>query len=93
MHFNSKCILIVGLSATQLSDPQEIVNAFKQAELSELESMRQLRSKNISAIKINEESGVSMLDCELCKEQFQPGIYNEGLKAVLGFWSDFSEMV
>merc|ERR1712130_1040043 len=62
-----------GLSATQLSDPQEIVNAFKQAELSELESMRQLRSKNISAIKINEESGVSMLDCELCKEQFQPG--------------------
>merc|ERR1719228_531299 len=62
-----------GLSAVQLSDPQEIVNAFKQAELSELESMRQLRSKNISAIKINEESGVSMLDCELCKEQFQPG--------------------
>jgi len=65
--------IFAGLSATQLSDPQEIVNAFKQAELSELESMRQLRSKNISAIKINEESGVSMLDCELCKEQFQPG--------------------
>merc|ERR1711915_690269 len=65
--------IFAGLSATQLSDPQEIVNAFKQAELSELESMRQLRSKNISAIKIDEESGVSMLDCELCKEQFQPG--------------------
>merc|ERR1712098_372679 len=51
--------IFAGLSATQLSDPQEIVNAFNQAELSELESTRQLRSKNISAIKINEESGVS----------------------------------
>merc|ERR550525_2217113 len=41
--------IFAGLSATQLSDPQEIVNAFKQAELSELSSMKSLRSKNQTA--------------------------------------------
>ena len=32
-----------GLSATQLSDPQEIVNAFKQAEQAELVGLREVR--------------------------------------------------
>merc|ERR550517_1824870 len=62
--------IFAGLSATQLSDPQEIVNAFKQAELSELESMKRLRERNIEAAI--EETTV-MLDCELCKELFTPG--------------------
>lgn len=62
--------IFAGLSATQLSDPQEIVNAFKQAELSELEGMKRLRERNIEAAR--EESTV-MLDCELCKELFTPG--------------------
>merc|ERR1719410_843195 len=59
-----------GLSAVQLSDPQEIVNAFKQAELSELSSMKSLRSKNMAAER---DEASALLDCELCKEQFQPG--------------------
>ena len=62
--------IFAGLSATQLSDPQEIVNAFKQAELSELEGMKRLREKNIEVAK---EETVVMLDCELCKELFSPG--------------------
>merc|ERR1719445_2238768 len=62
--------IFAGLSSTQLSDPQEIVNAFKQAELSELSSMRELRSKNQAA---GREENSALLDCELCKEQFQPG--------------------
>ena len=33
-----------GLSATQLSDPQEIVNAFKQAEQAELVGLREVRA-------------------------------------------------
>merc|ERR1712079_711254 len=59
-----------GLSAVQLSDPQEIVNAFKQAEQAELVSMRELRDKNLAADRVE---GNCMLDCELCREQFQPG--------------------
>jgi histone demethylase JARID1 len=35
-----------GLSASQLSDPQEIVNAFKQAEQAELAAMKELRERN-----------------------------------------------
>lgn len=62
--------IFAGLSASQLSDPQEIVNAFKQAELSELEGMKRLREKNIEAAK---EENTVMLDCELCKELFTPG--------------------
>lgn len=62
--------IFAGLSAIQLSDPQEIVNAFKQAELSELESMKQLREKNSN---IERGEGSAMLDCELCREQFLPG--------------------
>merc|ERR1712106_493622 len=63
-----------GLSAVQLSDPQEIVNAFKQAEQAELVSMRQLREKNLSSeTREDENKAVCMLDCELCREQFQPG--------------------
>merc|ERR1719461_740424 len=62
--------IFAGLSSTQLSDPQEIVNAFKQAELSELSSMRALRSKNQAA---GRDENAALLDCELCKEQFQPG--------------------
>merc|ERR1719410_2557900 len=61
--------IFAGLSATQLSDPQEIVNAFKQAELSELDNMRLLRSRNIESA----DTAGALLDCELCKEQFQPG--------------------
>ena len=61
--------IFAGLSATQLSDPIEIVNAFKQAELSELSSMRNLRTKNQTAEK---DENSALLDCELCKEQFQP---------------------
>ena len=34
-----------GLSATQLSDPQEIVNAFKQAEQAELVGVREVRGE------------------------------------------------
>jgi len=59
-----------GLSAVQLSDPQEIVNAFKQAEQNELVSMRDLRDKNLAMDRVE---GNCMLDCELCREQFQPG--------------------
>merc|ERR1719220_2546423 len=62
--------IFAGLSSTQLSDPQEIVNAFKQAELTELSSMRALRSKNQAA---GRDENSALLDCELCKEQFQPG--------------------
>ena len=40
-----------GLSASQLSDPQEIVNAFKQAEQAELAAMKELREKNTSLEK------------------------------------------
>ena len=39
-----------GLSATQLSDPQEIVNAFKQAEQAELVGVREVRGGNISIL-------------------------------------------
>ena len=62
--------IFAGLSSTQLSDPQEIVNAFKQAELNELSSMRAVRRKNQTA---ETEENSALLDCELCKEQFQPG--------------------
>lgn len=56
-----------GLSAVQLSDPQEIVNAFKQAELVKL---REVRARNTEAAK---EEKRPLLDCELCREQFPPG--------------------
>ena len=66
--------IFAGLSATQLSDPQEIVNAFKQAELSELETMKNVRARNLEAMKAAEDGAApALLDCELCKEQFQPG--------------------
>ena len=35
----------------QLSDPQEIVNAFKQAEQAELVGVRQLRATNAAATR------------------------------------------
>ena len=62
--------IFAGLSSSQLSDPQEIVNAFKQAELSELSSMRTVRGRNQAAER---DETSALLDCELCKEQFQPG--------------------
>ena len=37
--------ILQGLSATQLSDPQEIVNAFKQAEQAELVGVREVRGE------------------------------------------------
>ena len=61
--------IFAGLSSTQLSDPQEIVNAFKQAELSELSSMKTVRMRNEAAER---DENSALLDCELCKEQFQP---------------------
>ena len=39
------------LSATQLSDPQEIVNAFKQAEQAELAAMKEMRERNANQDK------------------------------------------
>merc|ERR1719433_680430 len=39
-------------------------------ELSELSSMKSLRSKNMAAER---DEASALLDCELCKEQFQPG--------------------
>merc|ERR550525_2202359 len=60
-----------GLSATQLSDPQEIVNAFKQAEQAELVGVREVRARNSEAN--NKEEPTARLDCELCREKFAPG--------------------
>jgi len=72
-----------GLSAAQLSDPREIVKAFKQAEQDELVGMRSLRSRNLEsqgeeagdpgAGEQGAKEGQCLLDCELCREQFQPG--------------------
>merc|ERR1712240_69550 len=59
-----------GLSAVQLSDPQEIVNAFKQAEQAELVSMRDVRAQNMAT---NTDNGQCLVDCELCRERFTPG--------------------
>ena len=56
------------LSALQLSDPQEIVNAFKQAEREELVNMREAREKNRSKNK-----GEVVLECELCLDRLSPG--------------------
>jgi len=61
--------IFLGLSAVQLSDPQEIVNAFKQAEQAELAAMKEARIKQKSSDK---KDGV-MLECELCLDQFAPG--------------------
>ena len=41
-----------GLSATQLSDPQEIVNAFKQAEQAELVGLREVRANLVIIVII-----------------------------------------
>jgi len=57
------------LSAAQLAEPKEIVEAFKAAEKAELVALREFREKNT---KENTPSQVS-LDCELCRAQFQPG--------------------
>ena len=54
-----------GLSATQLSDPQEIVNAFKQAEQAELVGVREVRARNSEAN--SKEEATARLDCELCR--------------------------
>jgi len=71
-----------GLSAAQLSDPREIVKAFKQAEQDELVGMRALRARNLEAQQSEgtsqpgdepSTSASCLLDCELCREQFQPG--------------------
>jgi len=61
--------IFLGLSAVELSDPQEIVNAFKQAEQEELNSMKEIRAKH--GIK-DKKDGV-MLECELCLDEFPPG--------------------
>lgn len=61
--------IYAGLSAIQLSDPHEIVNAFKQAKLSELKSMKLLRERNSCAER---SEGSAMLDCELCREKSSP---------------------
>ena len=58
-------IISQGLSATQLSDPQEIVNAFKQAEQAELVGVREVRARNSEAN--NKEEVTARLDCELCR--------------------------
>ena len=58
-------IIFQGLSATQLSDPQEIVNAFKQAEQAELVGVREVRARNSEAN--NKEEVTARLDCELCR--------------------------
>ena len=44
---NVHWFFLQGLSATQLSDPQEIVNAFKQAEQAELVGVREVRERNL----------------------------------------------
>jgi len=62
--------IFLGLSAVQLSDPQEIVNAFKQAEQAELISMRDLRDINMNAR--DRKQGI-MLECELCLDKYPPG--------------------
>jgi len=62
--------IFLGLSAVQLSDPQEIVNAFKQAEQAELISMRDLRDINRNA---RDRSKHVMLECELCLDKYPPG--------------------
>ena len=49
-----------GLSATQLSDPQEIVNAFKQAEQAELVGVREVRGGNISILYQQEGGEISL---------------------------------
>jgi len=61
--------IFLGLSAIQLSDPQEIVNAFKQAEQTELVTMKELRLKNEA---LDQKDGL-MLECELCMDRFPPG--------------------
>ena len=58
-------IIFQGLSATQLSDPQEIVNAFKQAEQAELVGVREVRARNSEAN--SKEEATARLDCELCR--------------------------
>ena len=54
-----------GVSATQLSDPQEIVNAFKQAEQAELVGVREVRARNSGTN--SKEEVTARLDCELCR--------------------------
>jgi len=59
-----------GLSAVQLSDPQEIVNAFKQAEQTELVCMREVRARNMETG--SSQGAACLLDCELCRDKFTP---------------------
>jgi len=58
------------LSQLQLSDPQEIVNAFKQAEKEELVAIKEVRERNRLH---KDDSGQVMLECQLCCQQFEPG--------------------
>ena len=70
---NTRHPIFQGLSAAQLSDPQEIVNAFKQAEQAELVSMREVRVKNQEVAAKGGADKKTLLDCELCREKFGPG--------------------
>ena len=66
--------LFQGLSASQLSDPQEIVVAFKQAEQAELVLVEELRSRNSEGKLRSRNSGgnsrsdvMAVQNCELCR--------------------------
>ena len=63
-----------GLSTSQLSDPQEIVVAFKQAEQAELVLVEELRSRNSEGKLRSRNSGgnsrsdvMAVQNCELCR--------------------------
>ncbi|XP_040580156.1 lysine-specific demethylase 5A [Lepeophtheirus salmonis] len=61
------------LSPKDLSDAQIIVQAYKKAEVGELEGMKSLRDKNSSAPKA-ESPGKVLLECELCLDNFHPSL-------------------
>ena len=58
-------MILQGLSASQLSDPQEIVVAFKQAEQAELVLVEELRERNSEGNSRSEVMAARY--CELCR--------------------------
>ncbi|XP_064633580.1 lysine-specific demethylase 5A-like isoform X2 [Lineus longissimus] len=72
---------ILDIKVEEQRDPMAMVNAFKQAEHTEVESMRELRSRNMEKHRNHEDGDVKycicrkgasgfMLQCELCKDWF-----------------------